>query len=125
MRHDDAARLLHHLAHHRRRHQHLARARQGAVVEFHTLLAKTLSEHLSPAVQPSPDRLLADLQFDRNQFKRHPAEVVQHHRHPISLGKLVGGPAQASLILRGQRQLSKALIRKLADHFRVSPALFL
>jgi antitoxin component HigA of HigAB toxin-antitoxin module len=37
----------------------------------------------------------------------------------------LGNRALASLILRGQRQLSKSHIRKLADHFKVSPALFL
>ncbi len=41
------------------------------------------------------------------------------------LGRLLGNRALASLILNGHRQLSKSHIRKLADHFRVSPALFL
>ena len=41
------------------------------------------------------------------------------------LGRLLGNRALASLILHGHRQLSKTHIRKLAEHFRVSPALFL
>jgi HTH-type transcriptional regulator / antitoxin HigA len=41
------------------------------------------------------------------------------------LGKLLGNRSLASLILNGHRQLSKTHIRKLADHFKVSPALFL
>ena len=41
------------------------------------------------------------------------------------LGRLLGNRALASLILNGHRQLSKGHIRKLADHFKVSPALFL
>jgi HTH-type transcriptional regulator/antitoxin HigA len=41
------------------------------------------------------------------------------------LGRLLGNRALASLILRGNRQLSKTHIRKLAAHFKVSPALFL
>jgi HTH-type transcriptional regulator/antitoxin HigA len=41
------------------------------------------------------------------------------------LGRLLGNRALASLILNGRRQLSKSHIRKLADHFKVSPALFL
>jgi HTH-type transcriptional regulator/antitoxin HigA len=41
------------------------------------------------------------------------------------LGRLLGNRGLASLILNGHRQLSKAHIRVLADHFRVSPALFL
>ena len=41
------------------------------------------------------------------------------------LGRLLGNRAVASLILNGHRQLSKTHIRKLANHFKVSPALFL
>ena len=41
------------------------------------------------------------------------------------LGRLLGNRALASLILNGHRQLSKSHIRKLADHFKVSPSLFL
>ena len=40
------------------------------------------------------------------------------------LGRLLGNRALASLILHGRRHLSKSHIRKLADHFKVSPALF-
>ncbi|MFI5378671.1 MAG: type II toxin-antitoxin system HigA family antitoxin [Tepidisphaerales bacterium] len=43
----------------------------------------------------------------------------------IDLGELVGGRGQASLILHGRRDLSKANIRALATRFKVSPALFL
>jgi HTH-type transcriptional regulator/antitoxin HigA len=42
-----------------------------------------------------------------------------------ALGRLLGNRALASLILHGRRQLSKSHIRKLANHFKVSPALFL
>jgi HTH-type transcriptional regulator / antitoxin HigA len=41
------------------------------------------------------------------------------------LGRLLGNRALASLILNGRRHLSKSHIRKLAAHFKVSPALFL
>jgi HTH-type transcriptional regulator / antitoxin HigA len=41
------------------------------------------------------------------------------------LGRLFGNRALASLILNGRRQLSKSHMRKLANHFKVSPALFL
>ena len=41
------------------------------------------------------------------------------------LGRLLGNRALASLILNGHRQLSKSHMRKLANHFKVSPALFL
>src|SRR5439155_9804253 len=41
------------------------------------------------------------------------------------LGRLLGNRALASLVLNGHRQQSKSHIRKLANHFKVSPALFL
>ena len=41
------------------------------------------------------------------------------------LGRLLGNRALASLLLNGHRHLSKSHIRKLAEHFKVSPALFL
>jgi HTH-type transcriptional regulator/antitoxin HigA len=41
------------------------------------------------------------------------------------LGRLLGNRALASLILRGRRELSKTHIRKLAEHFKVAPGLFL
>jgi HTH-type transcriptional regulator/antitoxin HigA len=41
------------------------------------------------------------------------------------LGRLLDNRALASLILNGHRRLSKSHIRKLADHFKVSPGLFL
>ena len=40
------------------------------------------------------------------------------------LGRLLGNRSLASLILNGHRRLSKSHIRKLAEHFKVSPALF-
>jgi HTH-type transcriptional regulator/antitoxin HigA len=41
------------------------------------------------------------------------------------LGRLLGNRALASLLLNRRRQLSKQHIRKLAQHFKVSPGLFL
>lgn len=66
----------------------------------------------------------------KNRKKTPPLEMLRHivketGMNTVSLGKLVGGSGQASLILQGKRELSKANIRKLAEHFRVSPALFI
>jgi HTH-type transcriptional regulator/antitoxin HigA len=41
------------------------------------------------------------------------------------LGRLLGNREVGSKILRRERNLSKTMIRQLADHFGVSPALFL
>jgi HTH-type transcriptional regulator/antitoxin HigA len=41
------------------------------------------------------------------------------------LSRLLGNRALASLILNGRRQLNNNHIRKLAIHFKVSPALFI
>ncbi len=62
--------------------------------------------------RPSPIELLKHL-------------MEEHGMNTISLGKLVGGSGQASMILSGKRELSKANIRTLAARFKVSPAVFL
>ena len=59
-----------------------------------------------------------------------PVEVLkylleEHGMNTTGLGSLVGGSGQASLILSGKRELSKANIRTLAAHFNVSAALFI
>jgi len=51
--------------------------------------------------------------------------MEEHGMNTVALGKLVGGTGQASLILNNKRELSKANIRTLAEHFHVSPALFI
>ena len=40
------------------------------------------------------------------------------------LGRILGDESLGNRILRGERELSKAHIRKLADYFKVSPDLF-
>jgi HTH-type transcriptional regulator/antitoxin HigA len=63
--------------------------------------------------------------------KSSPLEILKYlveesGMNTTSLGELFGsGPGQASLILNGKRELSKANIRILADRFKVSAALFL
>lgn len=59
-----------------------------------------------------------------------PIEVLkylmqEHGMNTTSLGKLVGGSGQASMILNGKRELSKANIRTLAERFKVCPAVFI
>lgn len=50
----------------------------------------------------------------------------QHGMNSADLGKLLGsGRGQASLILNEKRELSKANIRTLAQHFNVEAGLFL
>ena len=51
--------------------------------------------------------------------------MEQNNMKTIDLGKLIGNRGLASLIVNGKRQLSKAHIRVLADHFKVEPGLFL
>lgn len=41
------------------------------------------------------------------------------------LGKVVGSQPLATMLLKGQREPSKAVIRKLAEHFRVEAGYFL
>ena len=49
----------------------------------------------------------------------------QSGMRPTDLGRVLGNRGLASLILHGHRQLSKTHIRKLTEHFKVSPAVFL
>ena len=56
------------------------------------------------------------------QVLRHLMEA--HQMRPIDLGKLLGSKSNATMILRGQRELSKTHIRKLADYFAVPADLF-
>ncbi|MEN6625135.1 MAG: hypothetical protein ABFD69_02785 [Candidatus Sumerlaeia bacterium] len=41
------------------------------------------------------------------------------------LGRLLGNRALGNKLLRGERELSKANIRRLADHFAIDPGFFL
>jgi HTH-type transcriptional regulator/antitoxin HigA len=49
----------------------------------------------------------------------------QHDMTAADLGKLIGSPSLASMILSGERELSKAKIMLFARHFGVEPGVFL
>lgn len=49
----------------------------------------------------------------------------EHGMSESDLGRLLGDRSLGHRILTGQRELSKAHIRKLAEHFAVNPRLFL
>ena len=51
--------------------------------------------------------------------------MEQHNMSSSDLGRLLGNRSLGSLILNGHRALSKEHIRKLSEHFHVSPAVFL
>ena len=51
--------------------------------------------------------------------------MEQHQMNASDLGRLLGQRELGSKLLRKERQLSKTIIAKLADHFQVSPACFL
>jgi HTH-type transcriptional regulator / antitoxin HigA len=48
-----------------------------------------------------------------------------HGMSASDLGRLLGNRELGSKILRGERQLSKANIKKLSDRFKLSPAAFM
>ena len=91
---------------------------------------------LDPGEQDYLDTLtLLVEEYDRQHFKvdtetGDPLSMLKYLMNESAmtqadLGRLLGNRALASLILNGHRQLSKSHIRKLADHFKVGPALFL
>ena len=51
--------------------------------------------------------------------------MEQHQMNASDLGRLLGQRELGSKLLRKERQLSKAMISKLADHFHVNAACFL
>jgi len=76
-------------------------------------------------------QLIASYERDRWPFPRPtPLRMLKHLMEARGMGtgdlaRLLGSPSAASMILRGQREMSKTHIRKLADHFSVSTDLFL
>lgn len=72
--------------------------------------------------------------YDRQHYRLKidhltPVELVkflmqEHGMSASDLGRLLGNRQSGHEILIGRRQLSKAQIRRLAEHFHVSPALF-
>ncbi len=79
-----------------------------------TMLVEAYDEdhHSLEGQRPDPVSMLKYLMQERGMTQ-------------ADLARLLGNRAAASLVLGGKRELSKSHIRKLAVHFRVSPALFL
>jgi HTH-type transcriptional regulator/antitoxin HigA len=53
------------------------------------------------------------------------ALLAEHGMTASDLGRLLGNRTLGAAILAGRRNLSKANIKKLAEHFKVEPGLFL
>jgi HTH-type transcriptional regulator/antitoxin HigA len=78
-------------------------------------------------------RFVADYERERSLAaldQATPLEVLRHlmEEHgmtPAELGDVLGSPPAATMILKGQREMSKTHIRAAAAHFAVSPAVFL
>ncbi|MHC4565956.1 MAG: helix-turn-helix domain-containing protein [Planctomycetota bacterium] len=74
--------------------------------------------------------LVADYEEKHFEMSRHsPQEILkflveENQMSGSDLGRILGSRTLGPALLRGQRSLSKTHIKKLADHFSVSPALF-
>ena len=74
--------------------------------------------------------LIADYEEKHLDISRHdPQELLkflaaENDMSGSDLGRILGSRTLGPALLRGQRSLSKTHIKKLADHFSVSPALF-
>jgi HTH-type transcriptional regulator/antitoxin HigA len=69
-----------------------------------------------------------DSKHPAEQFAATPREVLRHLMEQRSmntsdLGRLIGSKGVASEILSGKRELSKSQIKRLSNHFGISPAL--
>ena len=51
--------------------------------------------------------------------------MAEHDMSASDLGHLLGNRTLGAAILSGRRSLGKSHIKKLAEHFKVDPALFL
>jgi HTH-type transcriptional regulator / antitoxin HigA len=71
--------------------------------------------------------------YERDRFpigQSKPLDVLRHLMEEndltaADLGRVIGSAPAASMILSGEREMSKTHIRKIAQRFHVSPALFL
>lgn len=78
-----------------------------------TLIVRAYDDHFWPV---SADR--------RSPLARLKSLMDTSGTTPATLGDIIGSRPAASMVLSGRRELSKAHIRKLADHFKMSPAFF-
>jgi HTH-type transcriptional regulator / antitoxin HigA len=73
--------------------------------------------------------------YERERFPMHESSVTplaalrfllgEHGLGASDLGRLLGNRTLGAAILSGRRGLSKAHVKKLAEHFKVDPGLFL
>ena len=84
-------------------------------VALHSLLATLIKEYDDRSYPLPPGDPVRLLQFLMDQRGLKAADLTT----------VFGARSIASLVLNGKRELSKAHIRKLADFFHVSPAVFL
>ena len=74
--------------------------------------------------------LIAEYEEKHFEMSKHnPQEILkflaeENGMSGSDLGRILGSRTLGPALLRGQRSLSKTHIKKLADHFSVSPALF-
>jgi HTH-type transcriptional regulator / antitoxin HigA len=71
-----------------------------------------------------------DARHNAIDFEMAPLDVLRsllddHGMTASDLGRLLGNRELGSKLLRGERQLSKQHIIKLADYFKLSPAAFM
>ena len=75
-------------------------------------------------------KVIADYEEKRFEMSKHsPQEILEflveeNQMSGSDLGRILGSRTLGPALLRGERSLSKTHIKKLADYFSVSPALF-
>jgi len=104
--------------------------------------ATEIVDRLSVLAEPTPDQAdyLEVLATLIEAYERQHHEIDVSHLGPIDalrflmdehgmtasdLGRLLGSRQLGSAILRGRRNLSKAHVKTLAEHFHVNPGVFL
>ena len=76
------------------------------------LVNKYEDEHHTPGGSLTPREALRSL-------------IAFNGLRQADVGRIIGSESAVSMFLKGDRELSKAQIKKLADRFKVNPALFM
>ena len=115
-----------------RRESELAEANRVALA----LVAAKPEDELDPGERDYLDALTVLIQDAERDALRAltrkvgPVELLRHLMEErgmsvSDLGRVIGSQPAASLILGGKRAISKAVLRKIADFFVISPAAFI
>ena len=86
--------------------------------------------YVNPTRSPCSSSACDDEHYQMGLGRKAPAETLKYLMDQSGMGvadvgRMIGSQPAASMVRHGRREPSKSQIRKLADHFKVEPGLFL